>query len=196
MAPKTQWAAVAVLCAVFFFCGQTFLRNIGPQMDETQFIGSVFAPIDDTAAIHVGGARIPVMIDAYAGSLKALLYTPLLRARKANTYNLRMPVLAAGTPTLFLYFLFFLMAMGRAAAVAGTAILALDPLFAITSTLDSCPGRDLQAGGFEILSMSRNGEQSRGQQNWHVRRHCAPSAGRLSPGNCRLRVLGRFCYAR
>ena len=136
MSAKTQWAAVAVLCTVFFFCGQAFLRNIGPQMDEAEFTGSVFAPFDDTAAIHVVGARIPLMIDTYAGSLKALLYTPLLRARKANTYNLRMPVLAAGTLTLFLYFLFFRMAMGGAAAVAGTAILALDPLFAITSTLD------------------------------------------------------------
>lgn len=125
------------LCAVFLLAGYQFIRNVGAQMDEVQFTGAIFPPLEDTAAIHIGGIRIPLMIDTYAGSLKAWLYLPVFKLLRPNVYSLRVPVLLLGAATLFVFFLFFRMAMGDAAAIGCTALLAVDPLFTIMTVLDS-----------------------------------------------------------
>jgi hypothetical protein len=121
-----------LLCALFFAQGYLFVRQVGVQEDEVLFASAVVPP---TEAVGTFGV-LPIMILNYAGSMKALIYSELFRAFPADARSIRMPMLVLGTITVFLFFLFFRMTMGDMVALIATALLAVDPIFVITTVLD------------------------------------------------------------
>ncbi len=126
------FCTAAVLCVLFFAQGYLFVRQVGVQEDEVLFVSAILNPID--AAGWFG--KLPIMILNYAGSFKALVYREIFRIVPPGVRSVRLPVLLLGTATVFLFFLFFRMTMGNAAALIATALLAADPIFVLTTVLD------------------------------------------------------------
>ena len=132
MKTTIAFAIAFALCLLFFAQGYLFIRQVGIQQDEVLFASPILQPVE--AAGWLGNQ--PIMLMNYAGSLKTLVYREIFRVAPPNARSVRMPVLLLGTATVFLLFLFFRMTMGAAAALIATALLAVDPLFVITTVLD------------------------------------------------------------
>lgn len=128
--------ACLLLCCFYFASGYVFIRQVGPQEDEVQFVASILRPYEDSAAIQIGPLRLPLMVDNYAGATKAIAYLALFSIWPPDVYSLRVPVLLVGTLTVFLYCLLFRRIAGYGFALAATALLVADPLFSIMSVLD------------------------------------------------------------
>ncbi|MCX6608016.1 MAG: glycosyltransferase family 39 protein [Acidobacteria bacterium] len=126
------WGLGALFCALFFAQGYAFIRQVGVQEDEVLFAGAVLRPFEVSGSL----GTVPIMIMDYAGALKALVYGQIFRVFPPDTRSVRMPVLFLGTLTLLLYFVFFRMTLGDAGALIATALLAVDPVFVITTVLD------------------------------------------------------------
>ena len=134
---KTVLAAAVLLCAIFFALGSAFIGQVGVQEDEAQFVTGILPPLVGRKFIEIGGELYPIMIATYAGALKALAYMGIFSIWPPDTLSLRIPMLVAGTATIYLFFVFFRMTMGNLAALIATALLVFDPVFVTFTTLDS-----------------------------------------------------------
>jgi hypothetical protein len=130
------FAAAGLLCCFFFAQGYMFIRQVGVQEDEAQFVSAIFPPLEAPAFFEVGGSKWPLMVNNYAGGLKALAYMGIFKIWPADVRSLRVPVLLLGTATVFLFFLFFRMTMGDLTALIATALLATESVFLVTTVLD------------------------------------------------------------
>jgi hypothetical protein len=126
------FCAAAAMCILFFAQGYLFIRQVGVQEDEVLFLSAILNPVEATGWF----GKLPIMILNYAGTFKALVYREIFRIVPPDARSIRMPVLLLGTATVFLFFLFFRMTLGNAAALIATALLAADPIFVITTVLD------------------------------------------------------------
>jgi hypothetical protein len=79
------------------------------------------------------------MLMPYMGALKAWLYAPILAVCRTSAYSVRIPVLLIGSVTIWLFFLFMRRTVGDRAALIGTALLATDPTFLLTTCFDWGP---------------------------------------------------------
>jgi hypothetical protein len=134
---KTVFAAAALLCGIFFALGNAFIRQIGVQEDEAQFVTGILPPLVGRKFIEIGGELYPIMLATYAGALKGLVYIGIFSIWPPDTLSLRMPMLVAGVVTVFLFFVFFRMTMGNLAALIATTLLVFDPIFVTFTVLDS-----------------------------------------------------------
>ena len=134
---RRVFAAAILLCVIFFAEGLAFIRQVGLQEDEVQFVAAVLPPLVGRKFLEVGDNLIPVMIATYAGSLKALAYSGLFYLWPPSTWSIRIPVLVVGSIAIFLFFVFFRMVMGDLAAFIATALLVVDPVFVLLTVLDS-----------------------------------------------------------
>lgn len=135
--PKAVVGAAILLCAVFFAVGYAFIPQVGVQEDEAQFVTGILPPLVGRRFVQIGGELYPLMIATYAGALKALAYLGIFSIWPPDTLSLRIPMLLAGTATVYLFFVFFRAAMGGLAALIATALLVFDPLFLTLTVLDS-----------------------------------------------------------
>jgi hypothetical protein len=135
--PKAVVAAAVLLCAVFFALGYAFIQMVGLQEDEVQFVAGILPPLVGRRFVQIGGELYPLMIATYAGALKALAYLGIFSIWPPGTLSLRIPMLLAGTATVYLFFVFFRKAMGDLAALIATALLVFDPVFVTHTVLDS-----------------------------------------------------------
>lgn len=130
-------AAALLLCAIFFAIGYFFIPQAGVQEDEALFATGIFPPLVGREFVEIGGELYPVMIMTYAGALKALVYLGIFSIFSPDVLSLRIPMLVAGTVTVYLFFVFFRMIMGSLGALLATAVLVVDPLFITLTVLDS-----------------------------------------------------------
>jgi hypothetical protein len=79
------------------------------------------------------------MLMSYIGALKAWIYGPILRNLGSNLWTLRIPVLLAGTASVWLFFVLLRRISGHRAALIGCALLACDALYLLTTTFDWGP---------------------------------------------------------
>jgi len=126
------FCAALFLCVVFFAQGYLFIRQVGLEEDEMLSLAAIIKPVEATGWF----GKLPIMIESYAGTLEALTYREVFRIVPPGVYSVRLPVLLLGTATLFLFFLFFRLTLGDAAALIATALLAADPIFVITTVLN------------------------------------------------------------
>ncbi len=126
------YCAAILLCVLFFAQGYLFIRQTGLEEDEVLSLASILKPVEATGWF----GKLPIMIETYAGTVEALVYREIFRAVPPGPYSVRLPVLLLGTLTLFLFFLFFRMTLGDAAALIATALLAADPMYVITTVLN------------------------------------------------------------
>ncbi len=121
---------------LFFALSLCVLPYAGIQSDEALFS----VPLYHYAGNHLHPA-FPgqLMLLGYIGSLKTLLYWPILRFFHPSVWTLRLPVLLAGAGSIFI-FLHLTAASGRRiAAVLAAFLLATDPVFLLTNTFDWGP---------------------------------------------------------
>jgi len=122
----------AVLCA-------SFVNLLGPQHDEVLFGGILWPPYEYTHSLDWGGFEFLLMLDYYLGALKGWLYAPLMAWLPANLWTLRVPVILMGAATVWLLFRVLQRQVGYAAAAAAGLLLAVDPLYILTTTFDWGP---------------------------------------------------------
>jgi hypothetical protein len=126
------------LSFLFFLAGQAFVNRAGVEGDETLFLAPLLEP---RGAVYV---RLfhhpwPVLLMSYLGTLKTLIYNPILHIFGSSLWVLREPVLVAGAFSILLFFLVLRRASGERAALIGCGLLATDSIYLITTCYDWGP---------------------------------------------------------
>ncbi len=81
----------------------------------------------------------PVLLMSYLGTLKTLIYKPILHVFGNSLWVLREPVLLAGAFTIMLFFLLLRRVSGERAALIGCGLLATDSIYLLTNCYDWGP---------------------------------------------------------
>lgn len=130
----------AILPLLFFCLGLPFLPLVGLQEDEVLFATAVFhAPTSKVFEAHLFHREIPLMLLSYLGAVKSWLYFPILMRIRPSYLTVRLPMLLAGTVTVWLFTWFLERAHGRKVAWVGGLLLASDTLFLLTTCFDWGP---------------------------------------------------------
>ncbi len=79
------------------------------------------------------------MVLPYVGTLKTLIYWPILRIFGPNPYSVRLPVVIVGAVTIVLFFKLVERMAGVRVAALGALLLATDASFLLTNTYDYGP---------------------------------------------------------
>lgn len=134
-----RWIWAAGFGLLFFALGLVFLPYPGAQYDEVLFASAIYAPDTVEYAMKTRFGPIPVMLITYAGTLKAAIYTPLLRWFEAGHYTLRLPMLLVAALSVALFFLAARRLTGMRAAALAALLLATDAVYLLTSVFDWGP---------------------------------------------------------
>lgn len=136
--PLPTLFAVA-LCLAFFMQGLVFIPHAGIQTDEALFGMGIYKPIYAEHMARILGHDVPTMMMSYIGALKTWIYAAIFQVWAPSPYSVRIPVLLAGTLTVWLFFLLLRDTVGMRSALAGCALLAFDTVFLLTTTFDWGP---------------------------------------------------------
>jgi 4-amino-4-deoxy-L-arabinose transferase-like glycosyltransferase len=129
----------AASALLFSLLGIALIPYAGIQTDEPFFAVPIYEPPVKDYCIPVFHHQIPLMIFPYTGTLKTLLYWPILRIFGPNPYSLRIPVVLIGAVTVLLFFPVAKRMAGAPAALIASLLLATDPSFLLTNTFDWGP---------------------------------------------------------
>ena len=127
-----------VLALLFFAAGQPFIGRAGLEGDEALFVSPLLEP-RNALYVRIFHHLRPVMLMSYLGTLKTLIYNPILHFFGNSLWTLREPVLLAGACTIGLFFLVLRRASGERAALIGCGLLATDSIYLITNCYDWGP---------------------------------------------------------
>jgi len=130
---------VGASALLFFLLGLAFIPCAGIQTDEPFFSVPIYQPPAKEYCISVFHHQIPLMIFPYTGTLKSLLYWPILSVFPPTPYSLRIPVVVIGSLTILLFYSLARRMAGERAAVIAALLLATDPSFLLTDTFDWGP---------------------------------------------------------
>jgi hypothetical protein len=134
----SNWPALAA-CLFFFAAGRVFIPHLGIQNDEALFAGAYYQPTAGCRFVEIFSFRIPVMLMAYLGTLKAFLYSRLDHWMRPTVSSIRTPMVLAGVVTLWLFYLLLRRISGRRAAIVGCVLLAADTMYFLTTCFDWGP---------------------------------------------------------
>jgi Dolichyl-phosphate-mannose-protein mannosyltransferase len=90
-------------------------------------------------AIGLFHRRLALMVMTYLGTLKTLLYLPILGLFGANVWSLRLPMVLVGALTIFIFYRLAIRSAGLTAAVLAAFLLATEPSYILTNTIDWGP---------------------------------------------------------
>ncbi len=129
-----------IAAALIAFClGCLLIPLASIESDEAVFGIATFGGVAKEFSMSVFHHRFPLMIFYYAGSLKGLLYWPILHLFAPGLWSIRLPMVLAGAACVgLLYDLARRIANPWAAAIAAL-LLATDPAFLLTNTYDWGP---------------------------------------------------------
>jgi 4-amino-4-deoxy-L-arabinose transferase-like glycosyltransferase len=130
---------VFAACCFFILSGLAFIPYLGIQNDEALFSAPLYQLNAKEFCIVAFHHQIPLMVMTYIGTLKTLLYIPILAVFGGNAWSVRVPMLLCGALTLFLFFKLALRTTSRPAALIAGLLLATDPSFLLTNTVDWGP---------------------------------------------------------
>jgi 4-amino-4-deoxy-L-arabinose transferase-like glycosyltransferase len=111
----------------------------GLEGDECVFGMATFGGLARQFTVSIFRHRFPLMIFYYAGSLKGLLFWPILHLFGANIWSIRLPVALAGAVSAGLTYDFAHRIANRQVAIIAALLLATDPVFLLTNTFDWGP---------------------------------------------------------
>jgi 4-amino-4-deoxy-L-arabinose transferase-like glycosyltransferase len=123
---------------LFFLAGQAFITRVGVEADEALIFSPLLEP-REAVYLRLFHHPFPVLLMSYLGTLKTLIYNPILHVFGNSLWALREPVLLAGAATIGLFFLILRRASGERAALIGCGILATDSMYLITNCYDWGP---------------------------------------------------------
>lgn len=128
--------AVAIL---FTIQALLLLPYPGLQNDEALFGSLIYEPRNLEYFVQVFKHRIPLMAISYLGGLKSLLYAGIFALWPPSLASVRVPVIAFGAATVWLFVRLLDALLGRRAAWVGGLLLAADTSFLLTTTFDWGP---------------------------------------------------------
>ena len=134
-----EWWAAALFPLLFIALGCSLLPYPGLQNDEVLFAVPLFSVHGDVFELHLFGRNIPIMFLSYLGAAKAWLYAPILWLFAPSQLSIRLPAVLVGALTVGLFGWLLQAIWGRRAAWAGTALLATDTMFLLTTCFDWGP---------------------------------------------------------
>ena len=111
----------------------------GLEGDECVFGMATFGGLAREFCISIFHYQLPLMIFYYAGSLKGLAMWPILHLFGSNIWSIRLPMALAGAVTAGLTYDFAQRIANRKAAIIAAMLVATDPVFILTNTLDWGP---------------------------------------------------------
>ena len=132
------WLALAA-CLLFCVTGGAFVSQLGLQNDESLFANGIFKPYAVAYTFGLGHSRLPLMLMSYLGTLKSWIYRPIFQVFGTGVWAMRVPMLLAGTASVWLFYLFLRRAAGERAALIGCGLLAADSLYLLTCCFDWGP---------------------------------------------------------
>ncbi len=132
-------APAGFLILYFFAAGLLLVPYPGIEDDEALFAGAIYMPEGMEAKVRLFGRPVATMIMSYLGTLKAWLYAPIFAVFGPSVYTLRLPALAVGAGSLWLFYRLLDRVHGRRAAILGALLLATDVSFLLTACLDWGP---------------------------------------------------------
>ncbi len=138
---------LAFSCCLTILAGCALLPYAGIQMDETLFAGPYYQPAAREFRLRVFHHDIPLMVMTYIGTLKTLLYWPLMAVFRSHfeahphwaAWVFRLPTVLLGALTVYIFFYLTERAVNRRAATVAALLLASDPTFLLTNTFDWGP---------------------------------------------------------
>jgi hypothetical protein len=135
---RGRWVACGA-CILFFLAGQLLIPLLGIEADEALFASPILQPKSWEYAMRFRHSQLALMLMTYLGTLKTLLYKPLLRWFGTGAWSVREPALLAGAASIWLFYLLLRRTVGERAAVMGSCLLAADTLYLLTSVFDWGP---------------------------------------------------------
>ncbi|HLK50584.1 MAG TPA: glycosyltransferase family 39 protein [Bryobacteraceae bacterium] len=129
----------SAICALFLLSGLPFIPRLGLENDEALFAAALLPPRAEAYTLMIGHYRVPLMLLNYLGALKAWIYRPLIRAFGTGVWAIRLPMLLAGTASVWLFYRFLHRVAGERAAVIGSGLLAVDSMYLLSSCFDWGP---------------------------------------------------------
>jgi 4-amino-4-deoxy-L-arabinose transferase-like glycosyltransferase len=134
---KALWRGI-VCALVFLLLGWVFVDYAGVQTDEALFAGSLFRSWR-FFSVALGHYNLPLMNMPYNGALKLWLYAPVFRLWQPTAGSIRVPAILLGAATIVIFWDLLNRVHSRAAAWAGSILLATDTSFLLCTTYDWGP---------------------------------------------------------
>ena len=132
--------SIAIAASAFFFLSaQFFIPLLGIQADEALFATPILQPKSWEYAMSVRQSHIALMLMNYLGTLKTLVYKPLLRWFGTSAWSIREPMVIAGAASIWLLYLILRRTVGTRAAVVACCLLAGDTMYLLTTVFDWGP---------------------------------------------------------
>ncbi len=139
--------ALGLACCLPILAGCALIPYAGIQMDEALFAAPYYQGVQREFRLRIFHHDIPLMVMSYIGTLKTVLYWPLMALFRAGfeahplraAWVFRLPMVLAGALTVFIFFQLTKRAAGQRAAVIGALLLGSDPTFLLTNTFDWGP---------------------------------------------------------
>lgn len=133
------YAAGLILCMLFGALGLALLTYPGAQYDEVLFATTIYTPEYIESTVDFGFGQVPIMLMTYIGTLKAAIYAPLVHWFGGTNATLRLPVLALGMLSIWLFYLAMRRLAGTRAALLAALLLATDVMYLLTCVFDWGP---------------------------------------------------------
>jgi hypothetical protein len=164
-----KWSPPALAAILFALLSLAILPYPGLQDDELLFTVPLYSPGGARFSMKIFGARIPLMLIGYLGTLKTWLYAGIFELLEPSRWSIRAPMVIVGVITISLTWVWTHRAAGPRAAIFTVALLSTDAAFIVTNTFDWGPvalQHALLMGGLvAIQSWLRQDQQSR-RANW------------------------------
>lgn len=125
-----------LVCLAFLLMGMPFVRRLGIEADEALIGNGIYERGAPWYSWNIFGAEIPVMILTYLGALKTWIYDGLFLIWEPGAVSLRLPMMLVGAVTIWVFYLLLARIAGARAAVIGAILLATDPSFLLTESVD------------------------------------------------------------
>lgn len=140
MHSKLRAWLIALIAPLMAFClACIVIPYPGLDGNECVFGLAVFGGLPRQFCISIFHHQFPLMIFYYAGSLKGLVMWPILHLFGSNIWSIRLPVALAGAVTAGLTYDFAQRIANRKVALIAAMLVASDPVFILTNTIDWGP---------------------------------------------------------
>lgn len=130
---------ISIACCLFILIGLAVIPYLGIQNDEALFASPIYLFNAKDFCVALFHRMIPLMVMSYIGTLKSALYLPIFGLAGVSVWTVRVPMLLCGAATVFFFFNLSLRVAGPAAALIAGFLLATDPSFLLTNTVDWGP---------------------------------------------------------
>lgn len=132
-------SAAPWLAVLFVLLGLPFLSLTSFHVDAANELSCLYPCGWAEFSVKIFGTDVPLMLMTYVGTIKALLFQPILRVFPATPFALRLPFLILGACSVWLFCALLEKVSGIRAAIAGTLLLVTDASFLLATSYDFGP---------------------------------------------------------